>query len=187
MPRVINESFELVELNRLKKHPSNPNQGDFGAIQESVQTNGFYGAIVANKRNGKILAGNHRYDVAKAEKFDTVPVIWVDVDEDEELRILLADNRTARLGTDDESKLAELLAELATTHKGLSGTGFDGDDLDRLINDLAGIHNTTDDDTTPQALKESFMIMVTCDSEIHQTQLLESFTNQGLQCRALMS
>ena len=69
---------------------------------------------------------------------DEVPVCWVDVDDETALRLLLADNRTTRLGRDDENVLAELLAELANSEAGLVGTGYDGDFLDELISDLAG-------------------------------------------------
>ena len=51
---------------------------------------------------------------------------------------MLVDNRTTRLGNDNPAALAELLAELAATDKGLIGTAFSGDDLDLLIADLAG-------------------------------------------------
>lgn len=136
MPKTINQGFEEVPLSLLKPHPRNVNQADFGAIQESIEANGFYGAIVANKRTNHILAGNHRYAVAKQSHFDTIPVIWVDVDAEEELRIMLADNRLTRLGMDDQAQLAALLAELVDTDTGLIGTGFDGDDLDRLIGEL---------------------------------------------------
>lgn len=139
MPKQLNVKIEDVPLDLLKTHPRNVNQGDFGAIQESIETNGFYGTIVANKKNGHILAGNHRYIVAKRLGFETVPVTWVDVSPEDEIRILIADNRTTRLGIDDQSGLAELLSELAQTDGGLTGTGFDGDDLDNLINDLAGV------------------------------------------------
>lgn len=136
--RTINQGFEEVPLANLKPHPKNVNQGDFGAIQESIETNGFFGAVTANKRTGHILAGNHRYFVAKQQHADTLPVVWVDVSDEEELRILLADNRTTRLGADDESALAALLADLAQTEIGLAGTGYDGDDLDEIIGRLAG-------------------------------------------------
>jgi hypothetical protein len=138
MPRTINTAIEAVPLNLLKPHPRNVNQGDFGAIQQSIETNGFFGTIVANKRTGHILAGNHRFAVAKKLAYETVPVAWVDVNDEEELRILIADNRTTRLGIDNEADLTALLAELAQTPTGLIGTGFDGDDLDRMIADLAG-------------------------------------------------
>jgi hypothetical protein len=136
--KTINTGFEEVPLQNLKMHPRNVNQGDFGAIQESIEGNGFFGAITANKRTGHILAGNHRYKVAKEQHAATIPVIWVDVDEQQELRILLADNRTARLGHDDENALAALLSELSLSDDGLKGTGFDGDDLDEIIGRMAG-------------------------------------------------
>jgi hypothetical protein len=142
MPKTINTTIEQVPLNRLKLHPRNVNQGDFGAIQSSMVENGFFGTIVANKRTGHILAGNHRFAVAKSLHYDKVPVAWVDVDDEQELRILIADNRTTRLGMDDEAKLAELLSELANTPSGLTGTGYDGDDLDELIGRVTGNWDT---------------------------------------------
>lgn len=153
MPKTINTAIESVPLNLLKPHPRNVNQGDFGAIQQSVETNGFYGTIVANKRTGHILAGNHRYAVAKAMNYTDVPVAWVDVDDEQELRILIADNRTTRLGIDNEASLTELLAELAATPTGLTGTGFDGDDLDALISSVTGADKAellTDPDEVPE-------------------------------------
>ena len=134
---IINQGYELVPLDAIKPHPRNANQGDFGAIDESVDLNGFYGAIVVNKRTGHILAGNHRWMVAREKGMPTIPVTWVDVDDLEELRIMIVDNRTTRLGQDDETKLAAILAELAATPLGLQGTGFDGDDLDDIIGRLA--------------------------------------------------
>lgn len=158
MPKVINTAIESVPLNLLKPHPRNVNQGDFGAIQQSVETNGFYGTIVANRRTGHILAGNHRYAVAKAMHYADVPVAWVDVDDEQELRILIADNRTTRLGIDNEASLAELLSELAVTPIGLEGTGYDGDDLDALISGVAANAKSPDefpevDETLPTDFK----------------------------------
>lgn len=153
MAKIINTAIESVPLQLLKPHPRNVNQGDFGAIQQSVETNGFYGTIVANKRTGHILAGNHRYAVAKAMHYSDVPVAWVDVDDEQELRILIADNRTTRLGIDNQVGLTELLAELAATPTGLTGTGFDGDDLDTLISSVTGADKAellTDPDEVPE-------------------------------------
>lgn len=66
-----------------------------------------------------------------------MPVIWVDVDDETAVRVLLADNRTNDVASYDNAVLAEILAELAAG-PGLEGTGYDGDDLDALIADLAG-------------------------------------------------
>ena len=126
-----------VDIKLLKPHADNVNQGDVGAIVESIQRNGFYGRIVVNKRNNHILAGNHRYLAATNLGFETIPVEYVDIDERDEVRLLLVDNRTTRLGVDDESGLAELLSTLIATEQGLSGTGFDDSDLNELIGMLA--------------------------------------------------
>lgn len=133
---VINEAYELVSLGALKTHPRNARKGDVGAIVDSIDHNGFFGALVVQKSTGHILAGNHRYLAAKSQNMSQVPVIWVDVDDQQALKILLADNRTNDIASYDDTALAELLAELSNT-VGLEGTGYSSDDLDELIGSLA--------------------------------------------------
>ncbi len=122
-------------LTELVPHPSNPRQGDVGAIIQSIEANGWYGTLVAQISSGHVLAGNHRLQAAIHCGLDRVPVHWVDVDDDTAYRILLADNRTTDLATYDEHALADLLVEMGKTGN-LDGTGYDGDDLDSLLTDL---------------------------------------------------
>jgi DNA modification methylase len=131
------QEYAQASVKDLRPHPKNPRQGDVGAIHESIEANGFYGAIVAQKGTGYILAGNHRYKAAVQSGAKQVPVIWLDVDEATATRVLLADNRTNDRASYDNAALAEILAELAAG-PGLEGTGYDGDDLDALIADLGG-------------------------------------------------
>ena len=135
--RIINEELESVALAKLKPHPRNPRQGDVGAIHQSIEANGFYGAVVAQKSTGHVLAGNHRLLAAKHANAEEVPVMWVDVDDATALRILLADNRTNDLASYDDGALAELLQGIMQDAGTLDGTGYDGDALDEL---LAGLH-----------------------------------------------
>ena len=136
MARIINDALEQVNIDLLKHHPRNANHGDVEAIKKSLAVNGWYGSVVANKRTKHILAGNHRVMAAKALGWDTVPVQWVDVTDEEELRILIVDNRTTRIGQDDTTKIADILSELANTDIGLDGTGYGASDLDALIGSL---------------------------------------------------
>ena len=138
IPPVINGAYEYVALASLKHHPKNVRQSDLGAIYESIRANGFYGACVVQKSTNYILVGNHRVAASRELGIPAVPVVFVDCDNDAALRIMLSDNRTGDLATDNPAALAELLAELAGTDKGLSGTGFDGDDLDSLLTELTG-------------------------------------------------
>ena len=122
-------------ITTLVPHPSNPRQGDVGAIIQSIEANGWYGTLVAQISTGHVLAGNHRLQAAIHCGLDRVPVHWVDVDDDTAHRILLADNRTTDLATYDEHALADLLVEMGKTGN-LGGTGYDGDDLDDLLAEL---------------------------------------------------
>jgi hypothetical protein len=140
--RIINEGTELVELDKLKPHPKNPRQGDVGAIHGSIEANGFYGSVIAQKSTGHIIAGNHRYLAAKHANAEAIPVTWVDVSDEEAVRILLADNRTNDLASYNDDALAELLQDLMEQTGSLDGTGFDGDALDELLQDIDAASNT---------------------------------------------
>jgi DNA modification methylase len=150
---------EAVPLGDLRPHPKNPNQGDVGAIVDSIETVGFYGVVIAQKpngtrKNGRILAGEHRWRAAKAEGATTIPVCWVDVDDEDADRILLGDNQIARLALMDQATQAAMLQALAATERGLSGTGTDNDDLDSLLEELANTNGRGDvakDKTDPDA------------------------------------
>ena len=177
--------MEQVNIDLLKHHPRNANHGDVEAIKKSLAVNGWYGSVVANKRTKHILAGNHRVMAAKALGWDTVPVQWVDVTDEEELRILIVDNRTTRIGQDDTTKIADILSELANTPIGLDGTGYGASDLDALIDEIADIDTNLSSDE--QHIDETFSILIECDSENQQTTILEKLTEEGIKCRALIS
>jgi ParB/Sulfiredoxin domain len=124
---------ETVPIDDVSPHPRNVRQGDVGAIVESLRAHGQYRAIVVQESTGHILAGNHTWKAARALGWAQIEATFVDVDDDEALRILLIDNRANDLASYDDPGLAELLKILAETERGLGGTGFDGDDLDALI------------------------------------------------------
>jgi hypothetical protein len=139
MPKHLNDAddFEMVEIGRLKTHPRNVNQSDLGAVIESIKAHGFYGSLTVQRGTCFVLAGNHRLLAARQLGFDALPVTWVDVSPETALRLMLVDNRSTRLGNDNPAALAELLAELAGTETGLGAIGYDGDDLDQLLSDMA--------------------------------------------------
>lgn len=127
----------MVPVDELTEHPRNANQGDLGAVIESIEHNGFYGALVVQKGTGVVLAGNHRLKAARSLGMTEVPVAFVDVDNERALRILLADNRTTRLGIDNDAQVAAILVDLAGTEESFAGTGYDGDDLDALLRSIS--------------------------------------------------
>lgn len=117
---ILNGAYEVVALDALKVHPRNPRRGDVGLISRLIQENGFYGAVIAQKSSGHILVGNHRFLAAREQGQAAIPVIWVDVDDEHALRILLSDNRSADESAYDDQLLTEMLGSLPS----VEGTGW---------------------------------------------------------------
>lgn len=137
--RVSAQQFDgAISVDAITEHPDNPNEGDIGAISESMDAHGFLGAILVQRSTGRVLAGNHRYRTAVLKGASTIPGFWLDVDDDSASRILAVDNRTSQLATFDNAKLLQLLAGAAISPRGLEGTGYDGDDLDHLVKIVQG-------------------------------------------------
>jgi ParB-like chromosome segregation protein Spo0J len=136
-PNIANASLEAaVSIDTLVPHPENPRQGNVQAIASSIEEHGFYGTVVAQVSTRRILAGNHRIESARALGLGKVDVAWLDIDDDQARRILLADNRVGDLGVYDQAQLAELLKTLSE-ESDLVGTGYDLDHLDDLLADLS--------------------------------------------------
>lgn len=132
----------LVPIDRVRQHPDNPNNGDIEALTDSIQVNGFYTAIVADKTTGYILAGNHRYQALLGLKSDVIPVIWTDKQDAAGLRVLLADNITARLARMDREHSLAIMKDLnENTDLGLAGTGMTKDTYEQALMDLANEQN----------------------------------------------
>jgi len=147
----------LVPVGSVQCHPRNVREGDVGAISESLVAHGQYRAIVVQRSSGNILAGNHTFRAAVALGWSEIWVSFHDCDDGEALRIMLVDNRLSDLAVDDEVGLVELLRVLAASDEGLAGTGFDLDDLDSLVNDLAHFE-------VPKEVVEVPVVLVVCPS-----------------------
>jgi hypothetical protein len=123
------QQYEEVSVTKLKKHPSNARVGHVQLIKESIDGNGFVGALIVQRSTNHILAGNHRFQAAVELGMETLPVIYVDVDDEHALAIMLADNRTTDVAGYDDRALLELLEQLPS----LAGTGYDKDDFNDLL------------------------------------------------------
>lgn len=147
----------LVPVEAISQHPENPNNGDLDKITESIQTNGFTVPIVVQASTQFIIAGNHRYQAAIGLGATHIPVIWVDMDDTQALRYMLADNRTARLGQDDLAILDNLLGRLELTEVGIVGTGYTDDDLAVLRSAIEGPLEFNEDEYARQKSAREIM------------------------------
>ena len=96
-----------------------------------------------------IIGGHQRYEAAKLLKYKTVPVVQLDISENDAKVLNIALNKIS--GEWEEDKLTSLLAEL----KDMDDvdellTGFDKDEIDDLLADLEPVEGLTDEDAIPE-------------------------------------
>lgn len=128
---------ESVDIDTLNTFEGNARRGNVDVIAESLQTNGQFKPIVVNRGTqtgnpNEVLAGNHTLEAAVSLGWEQIQVVFVDVDRDAALRIVIADNRTNDIATYDNTELAALLNELPD----LDGTGWSRDELDVLLDEM---------------------------------------------------
>jgi hypothetical protein len=175
----------VVPLDGLHTYPGNPRRGRLDVLKASLERHGQYRPVVVNSRTMQVLAGNHTMLAARELGWSELAATFVDVDDDAAARIVLVDNRASDLATDDDDELAALLSHLAESEAGLDGTGYDGHDLDQLLEHLSGAEGGEPPDTTPQLGDVEYRLIVECEDEHEQAELLERLQGDGLNVRAI--
>jgi hypothetical protein len=175
-------------------------------MARSLAEFGDLSGITLNRRTGLLIGGHQRTevldggvlkvtDIPKPEPDGTVARGWlehngrryavrvVDWPEAKAHAALLAANRFGRLGHDDNAVLKDLLEELDTGATDMDLTGYVESEIERLMLQT----HQEDKDTGSQDIHSQWLIMLTCRDELQQTELLDRFIGEGLQCKALQS
>lgn len=118
-----------VPITTLKHYGKNPRRGDVDIIAASLKRNGQYKPVTVRTGTNEILAGNHTVKAAKQLGWTHIAATYMTVTDVEATRIVLADNRTADMGTYDVDDLRSLLGTLPD----LEGTGYNPDDLEAML------------------------------------------------------
>lgn len=177
--------------------PHNANKGTERGqymIDASVNEVGLARSIVA-ANDDTIPAGNKTLqaaldagleDVIEVETDGRSLVVvkrtdWPTVDDARARKYAYYDNRASEVGLDWDAD--QLLADLDA---GLDLSAlFHEDELDALLHGLEAF--TPDMDGAPVDVPEQYMILIECESEFEQAEVLERLMAEGLKCRALIS
>ena len=141
MPDLQRLAFPVDALTPL---PGNPRHGDVEAVARSYATFGQRKPIVARREGdgGIVIAGNHQLAAAWQLGWTHIAVVWVDDDDVTAKAFALADNRTADLGTYDDSNLLAMLQAVHDADAELfASTAYDEDALAELIGSLQTAEN----------------------------------------------
>lgn len=129
---------EMIDPKLLKPHPRNYQQhpeAQLRHIINSIETHGFYRNVVVAK-DMTILAGHGVTDAALRMGLEKIPVIKMDIapDDPRAIKLLTGDNEISNLSVVNDRMLTELLKEvMGDGNLGLTGTGFDADQLSTLL------------------------------------------------------
>lgn len=124
----------LVPIDQVNPYENNANNGDVEIVRDSIEVNGFYGAVIAQKGTGTLIAGHTRYEALLSLGAEQIPVIWVQTNNVQAARMRLVDNRSTRMGKDDPALLLEELQQIieADAEMLLAGTGYLENDLEEI-------------------------------------------------------
>ena len=130
-------------------NPRTIDDHDLDALRRSLKFFGTVEPIVVNKRSGRIVGGHQRVRAAQAEEIESLPVVYVDLDDPSEKQLNLALNRIH--GSWDEAKLEVLLRELETLGADMDLTGFTEEQIEQLLRgDDEPVDGLTDPDDIPE-------------------------------------
>lgn len=110
-----------VKAKDLVPHPSNwrmhpePQRRAFDGLLREV---GWVQDVIVNRRTGHVLDGHMRRDMAAAAG-ELVPVVYVDLSEDEERLVLASFDPVSALAVSDEVQLRDLVGDIETSSKEL--------------------------------------------------------------------
>jgi DNA modification methylase len=133
-----------VPIESIELHPRNPRIGDVEAVAASLHRFGQLKPLVVQASTMYCVAGNHLLLAARSLSWTEIAVNVEAMDDATATAYMLADNRTADLGSYDDDLLAAILAEQAAADN-LSATGYDTDDVAALLR-AAGMADERDPD-----------------------------------------
>lgn len=112
------------------------------ALRGSLSEVGWVQQVMVNRATGNVVDGHARVEEALSRHEPTVPVLYVDLSEDEERLVLATLDPLAAMAAQDDARLDALLAELTTGDPGLQA----------LLDSLATVapQGLTDPDDVPE-------------------------------------
>src|SRR5579863_3507591 len=182
------KELRRVPASQLLPNPKNwrthpPAQHD--ALRGILAEVGYADALLARETpegNLLLIDGHLR---AETTPDSIVPVLVLDVDEAEAAKLLATLDPLAAMAESDSAKLDQLLAAVVTRSPALQ----------KLLDHLAAQSESSSHEVTSQAtepdpasqpqLSTKYAIIIHCESEQQQLQLLDRFDSEGLDCRAL--
>ena len=149
--------IEYVAPAKLAPAPYNPRNIDpsaLKALERGITEFGLVDPIIARRSDGLVIGGHQRLKVAQKTGLKEVPVVYIDVTDQQAAALNVLLNNPKAQGDWDFPKLAEVLGDLDANGFDATLTGFDDKELERLLTYYKGLDGKTDPDDVPEPPKE---------------------------------
>lgn len=176
------ETMQRWPITRPKPNPKNTRVHTASQIKhlaKLIQEYGWTMPVLCDEKDN-VLAGHGRLMAAAELGMVEVPVIiargWTAA---QKRAYAIADNQSALMSSWDAELLRSELVDLREQGINLELAGFTREGL-------KGVFPLSHEQRQAAAGEPHWEIVVTCDSEEHQRELLEQWAGDGLKCRALI-
>ena len=138
MPQSLELDITYLPIKDLRPDPANPRRisdEELEALTRSIREFGLIDPIIARREDKVVIGGHQRLLAARKLGMKQVPVVLVDLSDEQAHLLNLALNRIS--GSWDQELLARLLADLkAVPDVDLTLTGFTEDELSKFLKSL---------------------------------------------------
>jgi DNA modification methylase len=127
--------IKVIPISDLKPFAGNPREhsADVEGLVRSLHAYGWTNPILVQKGTNRVIAGHGRMMAAAKAGWSEVPVIELALDDKQADAYTIADNRLAEKSKWDMPKLKDLLINLDDGGFDISLTGFDANDLEKMM------------------------------------------------------
>ena len=195
--RITCEAADTVPMDKIQEFQGelkNLEKDQYQQLKMQIEKHGFAAPIFIWRNEGKFkcLDGHQRLRVLKTMKevddydIPNLPVAWIDAKDEKEAKHILL-GLTSQYGNMTDQGLYQFVIENEITPLELKENyHFDSIDLEKF-EDSFFKDAEVPEDAAVDKIEENYSILVSCDSEQRQTELLDEFKNMGIKCRALIS
>lgn len=146
--------IKQVPIDSLHADPANARlhgERNLNSIRDSLRAFGQVEALVVQKGTGKVIGGNGRLEVLRAEGAENVDVVELDIDNTRATALGIALNRTAELAEWDTPALEGLLESIEADGFDIAEIGFSPSDMGDMGD--SGTQGEIEEDEAPDPPK----------------------------------
>lgn len=186
--RIVSHGSE--EPSQLLAHPSNwrihpKNQQD--ALSGVLNEIGWIQSVIVNQRTGFVIDGHLRVALAISHNEPEIPVVYVDLSDEEEALALASIDPISAMAATDKELLDSLLRDVSSADAGVMSMLSDLAEKNGL--DFGDGPGPGNDNLDPgdDRYKEQYGVIIVATSESEQQRIYEELTEQGYTCRVVVT